>query len=354
MHFVFLISLIGGCFMKPEVSVIVPIYNVSDYLRECLDSLAAQTLESIEILMIDDGSTDRSGEISREYAQKYPKRFRYLRKENGGLSDARNFGIRHARGRYLGFVDGDDWVSADMFEKLFLAANENNSQLSECEYLETGDGFEKRISIEHYDSVEQYLLHGSICVWNKIYRKDWLLREAILFPIGLWHEDNSFFCRLMISLEEPPVVVREPLYFYRQRGSSIIHSPNVKRLDIHRSYRQVMEYYREKNVCKSYQNAVEYAYVRLVFCRFLPQFMAADDDKIRRILISGTWNLVHRNCPDWKKNPWLKTKGLRNLYLKSLNPFVILVMMSFIRFPGMIRVYAGGEEAVKAFLKRFL
>jgi len=108
-----------------KVSVIIPIYNNEKYMERCLDSLAAQTLTDIQILMINDGSVDRTEEICQQYVQRYPN-FEYYYKENGGSASARNVGLDHAVGEYIGFVDSDDYVEPDMFEKLYTAAKENN------------------------------------------------------------------------------------------------------------------------------------------------------------------------------------------------------------------------------------
>lgn len=110
--------------MAVKVSIIIPIYNTEAYLRECFDSLLNQTLKDIQVIMVDDGSTDCSGEICKEYQEKY-KNFMYIRKENGGSASARNLGIEYADGEYLGFVDSDDWVETDMYETLYNTAIKN-------------------------------------------------------------------------------------------------------------------------------------------------------------------------------------------------------------------------------------
>ena len=117
-----------------KVSVIVPIYNVEEYLAECLDSLLHQTIDSIEVVMVDDGSPDNSAVIAKEYAEKYPN-FVYYYKENGGLGSARNFGVKQARGEYITFVDSDDIVDDDLYEKMYYRANKDNSDMAICNVL---------------------------------------------------------------------------------------------------------------------------------------------------------------------------------------------------------------------------
>ena len=105
--------------MPPKVSVIIPVYNIEAYLRECLESVCNQTLDSIQIIVVDDGSTDGSAAICREFADRFPEKVEYYYKENGGSASARNMGLDHAVGDYVGFIDSDDWVEPDMYEKMY-------------------------------------------------------------------------------------------------------------------------------------------------------------------------------------------------------------------------------------------
>jgi len=117
--------------MEPKVSVIIPVYNIEKYLMECLESIAAQTLEGIQVLLIDDGSTDSSGELCRSFVAEHPN-FEYYHKENGGTASARNVGLSHARGEYIGFVDSDDWIEPEMFETMYRTAKESNADILYC------------------------------------------------------------------------------------------------------------------------------------------------------------------------------------------------------------------------------
>lgn len=122
--------------MQPKVSVIIPVYNIETYLRECLESVCNQTLEDIQILVIDDGSTDGSAAICQEYAARYPDKLTYFYKENGGSASARNMGLEHAVGEYIGFIDSDDWVDPDMYEKMYRTAKEHDADMVFCRTFE--------------------------------------------------------------------------------------------------------------------------------------------------------------------------------------------------------------------------
>ena len=114
-----------------KVSVIVPVYNVENYIEKCLDSLLNQTLDDIEIIVVNDGSTDNSANIIKE---KYVNKIVYLEKENGGLSDARNFGLPHAKGKYIAFLDSDDYIEPTMYEKMYSVAEKEEADMVECDF----------------------------------------------------------------------------------------------------------------------------------------------------------------------------------------------------------------------------
>lgn len=122
--------------MRPKVSVIIPVYNIEKYLRQCLESACTQTLAEIQVIAVDDGSTDGSAAICRELVEKYPGKLEYYHKENGGSASARNLGLEHARGEYIGFIDSDDWVEPDMYEKLYRTAAEHDADMVFCRSFE--------------------------------------------------------------------------------------------------------------------------------------------------------------------------------------------------------------------------
>lgn len=124
--------------VKPEISIIVPIYNVELYLRKCVDSILAQTFRSFELILVNDGSPDKCGEIC-EYYKELDPRVVVIHKQNGGLSDARNYGIDVAEGRYIGFVDSDDWIEPDMYEALYGLITAHNADIAVCGHCEVQD-----------------------------------------------------------------------------------------------------------------------------------------------------------------------------------------------------------------------
>ena len=209
------------------ISVIVPVYKVERYLRQCLDSICNQTYRDLEILIIDDGSPDKCGDICEEYAQK-DKRVRVFHTENKGLSAARNLGLLEAKGEYIGFVDSDDWIDPDMYEVLLQRLKETGTDISTCglwkEYQK--NRFSESICDVVFVGTEtiRSLVCKRICnlVWDKLYkRKTW---EGISFPENHNYEDIATTYKVILQAYSVSSTSKI-LYHYRMRDNSIIHHP---------------------------------------------------------------------------------------------------------------------------------
>lgn len=160
--------------MKERISVVVPVYNVEQYLEKCVNSIINQTYKNLEIILVDDGATDKSGKLCDELA-KLDNRIMVYHKKNGGLSDARNYGVERATGDYIGFVDGDDYIDAEMYEKLYEAIKKENVDVAECNlkiiYSDRVELFTEKKYYSVYtkqEYLEEYLkiekIFGSACV----------------------------------------------------------------------------------------------------------------------------------------------------------------------------------------------
>lgn len=188
--------------MNPIVSIVVPVFNAESYLNQCLSSLGEQTLSDIEILMIDDGSTDRSPEICEEFSKRDP-RFVYIRQDNAGVSAARNKGIERARGAYIGFCDSDDWAEPDMYETLLKLARENDADIAVISCIHSNEAPDKSQDDEtvHLFSGHEALLemhHGSRFqgqLWDKLVKRE-LIGESRLDTSVTIFEDMLFLWEL--------------------------------------------------------------------------------------------------------------------------------------------------------------
>jgi glycosyltransferase involved in cell wall biosynthesis len=201
------------------ISVIIPVYNVEKYLRRCLDSVINQTFRDLEIICVNDGSTDSSSEILEEYKSK-DERIIVINKVNGGLSSARNAGMKVAQGEYIGFVDSDDWIDLDFFEKLYVAAKKHDADAactgikrvySSGKVLKKLD-FSEEILLRKCSEKYSYLEIPKKCyVWNKIYKKSEVERQNLLFKEGVTFEDCYFTIRFLYHSDK---IVAVPNIYY--------------------------------------------------------------------------------------------------------------------------------------------
>lgn len=210
-----------------KLSIIVPVYNVLPYIRQCLDSLVGQTLEDYEIILIDDGSTDGTAQVLAEYAARYPEKIILKRVENGGQGRARNIAIDMARGDFLGFIDSDDWIDPTMYEKLCKKAEDTGADVVVCDFLaKYSDGREELLPA----CIQDHWLAAAGSACNKIFRRS--LVGDTRFPAGLWYED-FYFSAMMLLKARGVEYLEEPLYMYRQSQSSTMRNNNsAKNLDM--------------------------------------------------------------------------------------------------------------------------
>ena len=224
---------------NPKVSVVIPIYNVEIFLSQCIESIIHQTLEEIEIILVDDGSTDNSGKIADEYAKK-DIRIKVIHKANGGLSDARNAGIKAATGDYIGFVDSDDYVSENMFKKMYQKAKKEGTDVVVCNIFNIIDGKFKKVSYwpqqdEHI--IKQDEIYANMYLYpcyavNKIYKRDFIEKNNLLFIKGYLYEDVPFFTQVFLNVKKVSYCI-DNFYFYRiGRSDAITAKKSLKHLDI--------------------------------------------------------------------------------------------------------------------------
>ncbi len=233
---------------KPIISVIVPVYNVEYYLPKCLDSILSQTFSNIEIICVNDGSTDGSRKILEQYSKK-DSRIKIVDKKNGGLSSARNAGMKVAVGEFYSFVDSDDWIDNTMLEKLYENITTLNTEISICavhQFDETNqkiddsnpyytlEFFDKSFdnAVFSYKETKPFIMDVCVMAWNKLYRRSLIEKCNAEFPDGLIFEDGPFFFSIFFKTQRVSIV-REFLYYYRiNRKNSIIQKAGKKFLNV--------------------------------------------------------------------------------------------------------------------------
>lgn len=316
-----------------KISVIVPVYNVEQYLIRCIDSILSQTYKNIEILLIDDGSTDRSSDICDNYARK-DSRVKVIHQQNAGLAAARNVGMNMSQGECLTFVDSDDYVSSYYVENLVNAMEKNDADLSVSMFINVVDGDECNVR-EATNQLLNVQVEGSCqCLEDmfyqrgietsapgKLYRKQ--LIDNLRFPVGKLYEDIMFTTK-MILRSNKIVRIDNVDYFYYQRSNSIQYQKfNNKKMDCIWHSREQIEYVRENA-----PNLLNAAYVRYFggLCNILFQIPDGEYDEERGLV----WNDIkkYRGLVLRDKNSRFKTKvaallsffgikAMRHVYFKT-------------------------------------
>lgn len=303
-----------------KVSVIVPVYNVERYIRKCLESLVNQTLYDMEIIIVNDGSTDLSKNIIEEYTNQYSN-VKYYKKENGGLSDARNYGMKYATGEYVAFLDADDYIDAKTYEIMYEKAQKENSDIVECNFYWVYGKRKKKDIGEKYDGKTEMMEKARVVAWNKLYRRELIENLQIEFPKGLQYEDVEFFYKLVPYIEKVSFV-KEPLIYYIQRKDSLSNFQNEKTRDIFTVLENVILFYKSKNLYEKYKEELEYTYTRLLLCSSFKRITKIKKKSTRIELLNETWIKLNTMFPNWKENQILNTNlNSKKRYMKSVNRF---------------------------------
>ncbi len=303
----------------PKVSVIVPIYNVEKYLEKCINSLLSQTLEDIQIILVNDGSKDNSGNIAKEYEKNNKDRVIYVEKENGGLSDARNYGLKYATGDFIAFLDSDDYIEKNAYEEMYNKAIEENADYVECDFIWE---FPNKIRVDKqypYKNKKEMLSFVRVVAWNKLIKRQLITDNNLEFPKGLRYEDIEFTYKL-IPFVNKFAYVDKPFIHYVQREGSIANVQNERTAEIFTVLDNVIEFYKKNNIYEEYRDELEYNYARYLLCSSLKRMCKIKDKTIREKLLTESWERLNLNFPNWKENVILKTVNIgKNKYMRTVN-----------------------------------
>lgn len=259
-----------------KISVIVPIYNVEKQLSRCLESILKQEENDLEIILVNDGSPDNSGEIAKEYATRYPDKILYFEKENGGLSDARNFGIKHSSGKYLAFVDSDDYITENLFKDLapYMEADYDMVKFKISVINEDGSVINKNYSpiFENKSGEEAFdILYKSDVMtevaWGYIYKREFFVNNNFEFTKGLYHEDFGLIPLVLIKASK--VASTDVFgYNYVQTKTSITRGNEELRYrraeDLLKHYDYMLEKIKKYNVSKITKQNIKIYYTNCI------------------------------------------------------------------------------------------
>lgn len=300
--------------MAPKMSIIVPVYNNEKDLKRCLDSLTGQTLEDIEIIIINDGSTDSSAAIIREYQEREPKKIKLIDKENEGVSAARNDGIKAAAGEYLGFVDSDDYVDADFAELMYKAASEKDADVVICPITyETGSVVKKRFysrtRFGRKAAEDPYILIRSNAYSpNKFVRRKYFQESGFRFENHAY-EDSALWYNVLLTANRVECV-NIPFYHYiTTRSDSATNIVDDKIYDIFLSTDSIISFFKEHGAFEELHDTVEFLCLRHIFKR-IETCHASHSGKTGRRFAEKAVNYLDENFPDWRESSFFIKEGM--------------------------------------------
>lgn len=305
-----------------KISVIVPVYNVEKYIKKCLDSLVNQTLNGVEIIVVNDGSPDNSQKIIDEYTKKYKNVKSYI-KENGGLSDARNYGIKKATGEYISFVDSDDYIRNDMLEIMYNYAIKEDLDVVVCDSINVYDnGSEILIkSNNNYsdNDVRNYIISPPMAC-TRLFKKT--IFDKIQFKKNIYYEDLEMTPKV-VNITDKIGFVSEGLYYYVQRDGSIMKQNvfNKKLLnifDVLKSNKDLLE--------DKFPEEIEYMYITHLLRTASLRFLNYDNGKE---YIYKIHNIMKEYFPKWKNNVYYKKSSfkLKLICILAYNKNILLLKL---------------------------
>lgn len=320
---------------KIKVSVIVPVYNTEKYLRECLDSLVNQTLKDIQIVIVDDGSTDSSPEIIAEYKNNYSEKITAIRQKNAGQGKARNVAFQYCVGEYIGFLDSDDYAKLDMFEKMYNKAKKTDADVIACGYssfcVEKG---KVKILKAYYASqkrenpLEMYLgMYASSCL--HLIRKEIIIQKDIRYTEGVIYEDTAFFAKLIPYINTIDFI-EESLVLRRMRANSTLTSISFERtMEMLTVMNDINDFFKIRDLVEL-MDLKECFCVRVLLCSHLERICMIQKRCERKLAVLKIIDYINKNYPQYKSNPYF-SGGVKNLYIKNSSILIVNILCEIMR-----------------------
>jgi glycosyltransferase involved in cell wall biosynthesis len=245
---------------------------------------------------------------------------RCINKKNGGAAEARNLGISMAQGEYIGFMDSDDYIDSDMFKCMYDKAKEKDYDVVECNLHHVYPNGKMDTEVcEKYTDNRKLLMNGRNVVWNKIYRRKWLVDTGVNFPVGYIYEDLAFYSKLVVNIRSC-AYVDEAFYYYVQRNDSVNKSQNLKTLDIIPVLQDIYDYYKQIGEFENYRKELEFLYAKILLLSSFNRMCHIPNSGDRKKALDLNWKCLCSHFPDWKDNEYvaeLKTK--KGMFMRGMN-----------------------------------
>ena len=312
------------------LSIVIPVYNVEQFLSQCLDSIVKQTYKDYEVIIVNDGSTDKSLSIINKYVKKH-NNFKVYTKKNGGLSSARNYGLKYVKGEYLTFLDSDDYIQTNTYELMMdnITNNNNDIVLADIQFFneETNTYILKGLNTTISTDINKQALLSPMFAWNKIYRTSYFIGEKVLYPKGLWYEDIPVTTQLFAHTTAIGYVDK-PLYNYRQRLTSIMGQTTDKVYDIFIILSNVKDNFIKLNIYNTYKTEIEYLFIEHIMLYGQIRFIRTNNYKD---LYLHSINYMNTNYPKYKDNKYIKQLSIKNkIFIYTLNEYTLGIYRKYL------------------------
>lgn len=316
----------------PKVSIIIPMYNVENYIETCLDSVMNQTMKDYEVIVIDDGSVDYSYEKALEYQKRYPQQMQVFKQENAGQGAVRNNGVKEASGEYILFVDSDDTVSEYFVERAYKAITESQAAIGIFDAVIVDENRKRKENMvgchcpNPICTLQSYpqILFEYPAPWNKIYKKSLFMENNLGYPTHMWYED-LVGASIFYTVADKIAVIHDPLYYYMQRSDSVMHSKaDAKNIEILKAMDMIQSFYRNKEIYDIYKPELEYLAIYHILVAAAGRTVKAD---AKSPYPGQFMEYMDDQFPEWRKNIYLNRLSILNrlkLYLLDKKQYKIL------------------------------
>ena len=313
-----------------KISVIIPVYNSSTYLRKCLDSVVNQTLKDIEIIVINDGSNDDSKNIIEEYTVKY-KNIIFIDQENKGIGKTRNIGIKKATGEYITFVDSDDYIKENMLEEYYKYAKKHNFDLVIGSYIKKINNKEiifenNKFKTGNVKTTPQILYLIEYGPWAKLYKREMLINNNIYFDEKRKYEDMPFVSKALLKSKLIGQIT-EPYYYYIIHNNSETTTMDKRVFDILDILKEIKDYYKREYYLR---DELDYVIINKVTTYMLQQ-RVQKDKKLRIEFIDAGYAFLNKNIKNWRGNKYYKKTNFLKRIIKN-NKKILKIYCSIYAF----------------------
>lgn len=308
-----------------KVSVIVPVYNTEKYLVRCLNSLVNQTLREIEIIIVNDGSTDHSQNILDKYKKEYPQKVRVFSQKNAGQAAARNYALKEAKGEYVGFLDSDDYSDLKKYEVMYARAKREDASMVGCGYSDFTYRKGKEITLSEYKPKDEVIIcnrelftDAIVSPWLYLFKTSVVRSSGVYFPEGLIYEDTAFYINVIPYIDKA-VIVNDSFGYRLRREASTTRITNKNKISqIFDVIEGMIHFYQLHGLMEEYKNELEYFSVRILLCSSVKRIAMIPKKNERDELTRKTFSFINKHFENYRQNPYFRT-GKLSKYIKLVN-----------------------------------